>query len=117
MVLRWQSLDVGTCIEDKTSCQNHKKDRAAKLIEIFWAATATGRAGQAWGGSFRGKQTISQRKNLPIEWAQGDQPARCPNPVFCVHQPSAVPSAGGVFVVAGCVSVVCRWWPCRCNVL
>ena len=28
------------------------------------------------------KKTISQRKNLPIECAQGDQPLRCPNRVF-----------------------------------
>ena len=28
-----------------------------------------------------GKKTISQRKNLPIECAQGDQPLRCPNRV------------------------------------
>ena len=31
----------------------------------------TSRAGQAGGGSFKEK-TISQRKNLPIECAQGD---------------------------------------------
>ena len=30
-----------------------------------------------------------------------------PNRVFCVHQPS------GILVVAGCVSVVCRWWWCN----
>ena len=28
-----------------------------------------------------GKKTISQRKYLPIECAQGDQPLRCPNRV------------------------------------
>ena len=54
------------------------------------------RAGQAGGGR-------SQRTNLPIVCAQGGQPVRCPNRVFCVHQPSAVPSGGGVLVVAGCV--------------
>ena len=27
-------------------------------------------------------KNISQRKNLPIECAQGDQPLRCPNRVF-----------------------------------
>ena len=46
--------------------------------------------GQAGGGSFKEK-TISQRKNLPIECAQGDRPARCPNHVFAVNEPSAVP--------------------------
>ena len=67
--------------------------------------------GRAGGGSFRGKKTINQRKNLPIECAQGDQPVRCPNRAFfCVHQPSAVPSGGGVLVAASCVPVVCRWW-------
>ena len=56
------------------------------------------------------KKAIRQRKKLPIECAQGDQPVRCPNRGFCAHQPSAVPSGDGVFVVAGCVSVVCWWW-------
>ena len=37
------------------------------------------------------KKTLSQRKNLPIECAQGDQPLRCPNRVFCLNEPSAVP--------------------------
>ena len=31
---------------------------------------------------------------------------RCPNQDFCVNQPSAVLSGGGVLMVAGCVSVV-----------
>ena len=52
------------------------------------------------------KKPISQRKNLLIQFAHGHQPVRCPNGVFCVHQPSAVPFGGGVFVVAGCVDVV-----------
>ena len=56
---------------------------------------------------------------MPIECAQGDQPVRCPNRVFCVHQPSVVPSGGGVLVVAGCVSVVCnvRWCGTWCHVV
>ena len=29
---------------------------------------------RARGGSFRGEKTTSQRKNLPVECAQGDQP-------------------------------------------
>ena len=32
-----------------------------------------------------------QRKNLPIQCAQGDRPARCPNHFFAVNEPSAVP--------------------------
>ena len=47
--------------------------------------------GQAGGGSFKEKKPISQRKNLPIECAQGDRPARCPNHLFAVNEPSAVP--------------------------
>ena len=56
------------------------------------------------------KKPISQRKNLPMECAQGHQPVRCPNRVCCVHQPSAVPPGVGVLVVASCVSVLCWWW-------
>ena len=33
------------------------------------------------GAEVSKKKTISQRKNLPIECAQGDQPLRCPNRV------------------------------------
>ena len=67
------------------------------------------------GGPFRQKKPISQRKNLLIQFVHGHQPARCPNRVLCVHQPSAVPSVGGFFVVAGCVCAVCwRWW---CDVM
>ena len=36
------------------------------------------------GRKFQRKNTISQRKNLPIECAQGDRPARCPNHFFAV---------------------------------
>ena len=46
--------------------------------------SSTSRAGQAGGGSFQKKTPISQRKNLPIECAQGDRPARCP---FHAHDP------------------------------
>ena len=34
------------------------------------------------GAEVSKKKTVSQRKNLPIECAQGDQPLRCPNRVF-----------------------------------
>ena len=43
------------------------------------------------GGSFRREKTVNERKNLPIECARGDQPARCPNRDFCANEPSAVP--------------------------
>ena len=33
------------------------------------------------GAEVSKKKNISQRKNLPIECAQGDQPLRCPNRV------------------------------------
>ena len=65
----------------------------------------TNRAGQAEAGSSTGKKKHKQRKNLPIECATNQCDAG-----FCVHQPAAVPSGGGVLVVAGCVSVVCRQW-------
>ena len=43
---------------------------------------------RAGGGKFQGQKyyKLNQRKNLLIECAQGDQPVRCPNRVFCVHQ-------------------------------
>ena len=40
-----------------------------------------------------------------------------PKPRFLCSRPSAVLSGGGVFVVAGCVSVVCRWWWCKNHVM
>ena len=43
------------------------------------------------GRKFQRKRIISQRKNLPIECAEGDRPARCPNHFFAVNEPSAVP--------------------------
>ncbi len=43
------------------------------------------------GAEVSKKKTISQRKNLPIECAQGERPARCPNHFFAVNLPSAVP--------------------------
>ena len=50
------------------------------------------KAGQA--GKVQGpKTTINQGKKLPMECAQGDQPVRCPNRCFCLHEPAAVPSA------------------------
>ena len=52
--------------------------------------TSSSRASR--GGSFRRKKNyIQQRKNLPVECAQGDRPARCPNHFFAVKEPSAAP--------------------------
>ena len=45
----------------------------------------------------------SQKNNLLIECAQGDQLVRCPNRGVCVHQSS---SGGGIFVV------FCGAWLC-----
>ena len=47
--------------------------------------------GQAGGGSFQKEKNYIAQKNLPIECAQGDRPARCPNHFFAVNEPSAVP--------------------------
>ena len=54
----------------------------------------------------KGKK-ISQRKNLPVECAQGDQPVRSPNGGCWAHHPAAVPSGGGGF---------CGGWLCFCGV-
>ena len=61
----------------------------SEIIYIYTSSARTSR-----GRKFQRKKTISQRKNLPIECAQGDRPARCPNHFFAVNEPSAVP----------------RWW-------
>ena len=57
------------------------------------------------------KRPISQRKNLPIDCAQGRQPVRWPNRGFCVHQALAVPFGGGWLCFCGgdvmCCDVVC----------
>ena len=39
------------------------------------------------GAEVSKKKTISQRKNLPIECAQGDQRLRCPNRGSCARYP------------------------------
>ena len=57
--------------------------------QIYGNYTSSARTSR--GRKFRRKKTISQRKNLPIECAQGDRPARCPNHFFAVNEPSAVP--------------------------
>ena len=50
-----------------------------RLLHIDTSSARTSR-----GRKFQRKKTISQRKNLPIECAQGDRPARCPNHFFAV---------------------------------
>ena len=48
--------------------------------------------GRAGGGSFRRKKNyIAKKELMPIECAQGDRPARCPNHFFAVNEPSAAP--------------------------
>ena len=47
--------------------------------------------------SKKGKNYTPKKENVPIECAYGDQPMRCPNRDFCVHQPSAVRLVVGVF--------------------
>ena len=66
------------------------------LLQCFLHAAAkfhicTSRAGQAGGGGFKRGNKYKPKKTLPIECAQGDQPVRCPNRVFCVNEPSAAP--------------------------
>ena len=59
------------------------------FVEFFISITSSARTSR--GRKFQRKKTISQRKNLHIECAQGDRPARCPNHFFAVNEPSAVP--------------------------
>ena len=54
----------------------------------FGKTTSSSRASR--GRKFQKKKEV-YRKNLPIECAQGDRPARCPNHFFAVNEPSAVP--------------------------
>ena len=55
-------------------------------------STTTSSARTSRGRKFpKGKELYSHRKNSPIECAQGDRPARCPNHFFGVNEPSAVP--------------------------
>ena len=53
-------------------------------------STSSSRASR--GRKFPKKKELRHiAKNLPIECAQGDRPARCPNQFFGVNKPSAVP--------------------------
>ena len=53
-------------------------------FRIIYGVSITSSARTSRGRKFQRKKTISQRKNLPIECAQGDRPARCPNHFFAV---------------------------------
>ena len=78
----------------KTKHENTKTRKHYEVlkdyISIYQVQVVPGRAG---GRSFKREKnrTINQRKNLPIECAQGDRPAPCPNHFFAVNEPSAVP--------------------------
>ena len=63
--------------------------RRANIFTIYYIYTQVvpGRAGR----KFQKKKELYSKKNLPIECAQGEQPARCPNHFFAVNEPSAVP--------------------------
>ena len=70
------------------------------------------------GAEVSKKKTISQRKNLPIECAEGDRPARCPNHFFVLNEASAVPwwlSVAGLGHVM-VTSFDAIWWLVLCYV-
>ena len=64
--------------------------------------------GKPWAEVSNRKQTIRQKKSVYRMWASLPASAM-PKPRLLCAPVFGVPS-GGVFVVAGCVSVVCRWW-------
>ena len=72
----WKALNICT---QSTSINQTIEIEYKQLIQVV-----RGRA----GAQVSEGKIINQRKNLPIECAQGDQP---PNRVFCVKEPSAVP--------------------------
>ena len=76
--------------EHKYDIQNLNHNVKKRIYSRFTYYT-TSSARTSRGRKFQRKKTISQRKNLPIECAQGDRPARCPNHFFAVNEPSAVP--------------------------
>ena len=62
--------------------------------EVSKGKVYTGSSRASRGREFQREKTIKPETNLPIECAQGDRPARCPNhpePFFAVNEPSAVP--------------------------
>ena len=59
----------------RNTCMGHRN----LVTKLLYHTMVPGRAG---GGSFRGKNTIGQTKNLTIDCAQGHQPVSCPNRIF-----------------------------------
>lgn len=78
--------------------------RAAVVPKNYTSSFQASRAGKFQAENNR----LSQRKILLIEYMHGHQPMRCPSRVVCAHQPSAVPSGGGLF---------CGGWLCLRGVL
>ena len=46
---------------------------------MFYMKVVQVEPGKPWAKVSQTKKSISQRKNLPIECVQGDQPVGCPN--------------------------------------
>ena len=77
-------VGCSSCTRSKSQPTRGKLPEQNCQHEVYkWFSGDPGRKFQG------GKKTINQRTTLPLECAQGDQPARCPNRIFCVHQPSA----------------------------
>lgn len=55
---------------------------------------------------FQGEKAHRPKKDFACRMCAGPPTSEMPKSIFCVQQPSVVPSAGGVLVVSGCVSVV-----------
>ena len=62
------------------------------------------------GAEVSGEKNYKPKKDFAYRMCARKPTSAMPKPSFCVHQPSAVPSGGGVLVAAGCVSMVRRWW-------
>ena len=86
-----------------SSCTN--KDRHLPWLWILWTAPFVVVFGRAGGRSFRAKTTYNSKK---IERAQGHQPVRCSNGVFCPRAFSRSVWCGGWLCFSG-VSVVVMW--------
>ena len=86
LLLSVARIMVACCTRSNEFINDHNRNEAYKKQQ-YNTYTNVGKP----GAEVSKKKTISQRKNLPIECAQGDQPLRCPNRVFWVNEPSAVP--------------------------
>ena len=60
--------------------------RDVELFDLFRSYNLQVEPGKPGAEVSKGKTITRQRKNVPIECAHGDQPMRCPNRGFCVHQ-------------------------------